>query len=149
MSAHELPHELAGHLAVLRDTSDAYAKARAATAIASGKAHLAAVMGSALSRQLKNETEWNPDDFIKSHEALAKFCAHWEKIPTKSLIKCIRTVSEGIANRLLEEIEKTYVEYTTKWYSSHPSEEAEEGWEGFQTRKAPNPRMTRMLASSA
>ena len=42
MSAPELPEELAGHLAVLMDKSDAYAKARAATAIASGKAHLAA-----------------------------------------------------------------------------------------------------------
>ena len=42
MSAPELPQELAGHLAVLKDKCDAYAKARAATAIASGKAHLAA-----------------------------------------------------------------------------------------------------------
>ena len=42
MSAPELPEELAGHLAALMDKSDAYAKARAATAIASGKAHLAA-----------------------------------------------------------------------------------------------------------
>ena len=46
MSAPELPEELAGHLAVLMDKSDAYAKARAATAIASGKAHLAAVLSS-------------------------------------------------------------------------------------------------------
>ena len=45
MSAPELPNELAGHLAVLKDKSDAYAKARAATAIASGKAHLAAKKG--------------------------------------------------------------------------------------------------------
>ena len=44
MSAPELPEELAGHLAVLKDKSDAYAKARAATAIASGKAHLAALV---------------------------------------------------------------------------------------------------------
>ena len=42
MSAPELPPELAGHLDVLTDKSDAHAKARAATAIASGNAHVAA-----------------------------------------------------------------------------------------------------------
>ena len=42
MSAPELPPELAGHLAVLTDKSDAHAKARAATANASGNAHAAA-----------------------------------------------------------------------------------------------------------
>ena len=48
MSAPELPTELAGHLALLKEKGDAYAKARAATAIASGKAHLAALMSSTL-----------------------------------------------------------------------------------------------------
>ena len=43
MSAPELPPELAGHLDVLTDSSDAHAKARAATANASGNAHVAAV----------------------------------------------------------------------------------------------------------
>ena len=124
MSAPELPEELAGHLAVLMDKSDAYAKARAATAIASGKAHLAAVMGSALSRRLESETDWDPADFIKSHGAVGEFCQNWEIQPTKSLLKCIRTVSEGIVNRLLESIEKAYTEYASEYYSKHPSEEA-------------------------
>ena len=43
MSAPELPPELAGHLDVLTDSSDAHAKARAATANASGNAHVAAL----------------------------------------------------------------------------------------------------------
>ena len=133
MSAPELPTELAGHLALLMEKSDAYAKARAATAIASGKAHLAAVMGSALSRRLSSETDWDPADFIKSHVAVGQFCENWELQPTKSLLKCIRTVSEGIVNRLLESIEKAYTEYAAEYYSTHPSEEAEEGWEGYQT----------------
>ena len=81
MSAPELPPELAGHLDVLTDSSDAHAKARAATANASGNAHVAAVMGSALSRQLgdKAERSWDLAAFVKKHEAVAEFSKHWDE----------------------------------------------------------------------
>ena len=85
MSAPELPSELTGHMATLRGECDAHAKARAVAAKSSGKAHLAAVMGNALSRQLGKDSDWDVADFVKQHKALAKFCENWEKLPLKSL----------------------------------------------------------------
>ena len=88
MSAPELPPELAGHLDVLTDKSDAHAKARAATAIASGNAHVAAVMGSALSRQLGDKSGRSSDlaAFVKKHEAVAEFSENWKLPQSKSLL---------------------------------------------------------------
>ena len=119
MSAPELPPELAGHLDVLTDSSDAHAKARAATANASGNAHVAAVMGSALSRQLgdKAERSWDLAAFVKKHEAVAEFSQNWGLAQSKSLLKMVRTVVEGTLATLREETEKEYVEYVAEHFS--------------------------------
>ena len=71
MSAPELPSELTGHMATLRGECDAHAKARAVAARSSGKAHLAAVMGNALSRRLGKDSDLDVADFVKQHNDTA------------------------------------------------------------------------------